>query len=125
MNYSIAEVIEAVERSFHSIDIRVVATQEDGRWTAEVLVIRLSYESVEAATERLRQLEASEAERAETSEFWIALAARPFDEWPELVSQLRVGVLSIKRPYDRLAAGCCPRHAEVSGAAAKLGNSSI
>jgi hypothetical protein len=69
VNYSIAQVIEAVGRSFHSIDIRAVATQEDGRWTAEVLVIRLSYESVEAATERLRQLEAAEAERVETSEF--------------------------------------------------------
>jgi hypothetical protein len=31
----------------------------------------------------------------ETSEFWIALEARPFDEWPDLVSQLGVGALSI------------------------------
>lgn len=88
VNYSIPDVIEAVEKSFHSIDIRVAATQEDGRWTAEALVIRLSYESVEGARERLRKLEASEEERVETGDFWIALAARPFAEWPELLSQL-------------------------------------
>jgi hypothetical protein len=95
VNYSIPEVIKAVEKSFHSIDIRVAATQEDGRWTAEALVIRLSYESVEGARERLRQLEASEEERVETGDFWIALAARPFAEWPELLSQLGVGAVTM------------------------------
>jgi len=47
VNYSIREVIEAVAN-------RVAATQEDGRWTAEAPVIRLSYESVEGARDRLQ-----------------------------------------------------------------------
>ena len=68
MSYSIPDVVEAVKKSIRSIDIRVAATQEDGRWTAEALVIRLSYESVEGARERLRQLEASEPERVETGD---------------------------------------------------------
>jgi hypothetical protein len=63
--------------------------------TAETVVIRLSYESVEGARERLRQLEASEEEQVETEDFWIALAARPFAEWPELLSQLRLGAVTM------------------------------
>jgi hypothetical protein len=59
------------------------------------VVIRLSYESVEGARERLGQLEASEEEQVETEDFWIALAARPFAEWPELLSQLRLGAVTM------------------------------
>ena len=102
VNYSIPEVVEAVEKSFHSIDIRVAATQEDGCWTAEALVIRLSYESVGAARERLRQLELSEAEPVETGDFWIALAARPFAEWPELLRQLGGGEVTMNGRTIRL-----------------------
>ncbi len=93
--HSVPELIQAVGPTYGAIDIRAVAIPgEKDSWTSVMAVLRLTYEDAQTARSRIEALSARYLPVQEDS-LRIALAARPFSEWADIVSELKNGVLNI------------------------------
>ncbi len=88
VSYSIAELIKAVGTTYRAIDIRAIAIREADAWTNVLAVVRLTYEDVDTARQRIGKL----AERhppVQTELLRIEVGVRPFAEWDALCSEVR------------------------------------
>ncbi len=107
VTHSVAELVEAVGASYRAIDIRTVAIREDDSWVCVLTVLRLTYEDVDSARERIANL-ARQHPAVQTKLVRIELTVRPFAEWTKLCSEMRdEGVLhlgdselKLKQPLD-------------------------
>jgi hypothetical protein len=99
IQHTVSELIEAVGATYRAIDIRSVAIRKDGYWVNLMAVVRFTYEDVDSAKARLAKL-AQRFSSVKTDLLWINSFVRPFKDWSDLCSEIKLGVLRMADYFD-------------------------
>ena len=91
---TVAQLVEALAVSYQTIDIRLGAMHENGRWINGITTLRLSRRSVDEVKKHHTDL-LERYGHVVTEHFRVELMALPFTEWPQFLKACSEGVLAI------------------------------
>ncbi len=101
VKHTVSDLISAVGPMYQAIDIRAISIPSGESWLNVMAVVRLTYEDVETANERIARL-GQDLVPVQTKSLRIDSGVRPFSEWPEFVQDaqsngiLRIGAREVK-----------------------------